>query len=435
MKQHFNFFSAILFVLFLGNLNAQQNWGACSQKLDVKNYTGMRFKLHGKLRAEVEDDSASAHLWLRVDKANGYNYFDDMQDRPVRSPEWKEYVLESTFKAGSEQIAFGAFCVLNGKFYVDNLVLEIETKKNKWTKVFSADFENGINELQPGIQSKGYGINPAYTARIVSDVKANANHCLEMEGVNVPNFGMNKKVGKFASVNGIKLYYEIYGQGHPLVVLHGNGGSIENASSFYPELMKTYQVIAVDSRAQGYSGDTQEALTYDLMADDVSKLLDQLNIDSAYVWGQSDGAILGLILAMDHPKKVGKVLAFGSNIQPDTLALYPRDVRNCMKYCNESKNPKEAKLNCLMAYYPNIPYSKLNRIKAPVLVMAGDRDMIRPEHTLKIFQNIPNSQLFIVPGATHGACWEKPELFLQMLHDFFDKPFSMPNSDGMMGEE
>jgi len=61
--------------------------------------------------------------------------------------------------------------------------------------------------------------------------------------------------------------------------------------------------------------------------------------------------------------------------------------------------------------------------------------MIRLEHTLKIFQNIPNSQLFIVPGATHGACWEKPELFLQTLHNFFDKPFTMPNSDGLIGGE
>lgn len=435
MKHPFSFLPTLLLILFFTTTHAQQNWGACSQKLAVKNYVGMRFKFHGRVRAELEDDSASAHLWLRVDKASGFNYFDDMQDRPVRHKEWKRYVLEGTFKEGSEQIAFGAFCVLNGRFYFDDLLLEIETKKNTWTTVYRADFENGINDLQPGIQSHDYGLNPAYTTNIVDDAGAKNNHCLEMSGKEVPNFGMNKKAGKFAEVNGIKLYYEIYGQGHPLLVLHGNGGSIENASRFYPELMKTYKVIAIDSRAQGYSGNSNEPLTYDLMASDINQLLNQLNIDSAYIWGQSDGAILGLLLAMDYPKKVSKVLAFGSNIQSDTLALYPKDVRSCIKTCRESKNAKEARLNCLMAYYPNMPYTKLHGIKAPVLVMAGDRDMIRPEHTLKIFQNIPNSQLFIVPGATHGACWEKPELFLQTLHAFFDKPFEMPNSDAMMGEE
>jgi pimeloyl-ACP methyl ester carboxylesterase len=423
-------------LLCFTKIQAQDNWGSYSQKLDVTQYIGMRFKFHGMVRTEVQDDSASARLWVRVDKPDGGNtFFDNMLYRPVRGKEWKEYTISGTIKEGSERMAFGALCMLNGKFYYDNLQLDIETQKNKWATVFSADFENNKNELQPGIQSRSYGINDLYKAAIVTDSKIKGGHCLEIEATHIPNFGSNKKIGKFAEVNGIKLYYEIYGEGHPLVVLHGNGGSIENAGNFYPELMKTYKVIAVDSRGQGYSGDTKEPLNYDIMASDVSKLLDQLNIDSAYVWGQSDGAILGLILAMDHPKKVSKVLAFGSNVQPDTFALYAQDVKICERTCRESKNAKEAKLNCLMTYYPNIPYSKLNSIKAPVLVMAGDRDMIRPEHTLKIFQNIPNSQLFIVPGATHGACWEKPELFLQTLHDFFDKPFSMPDSFGMMGEE
>ncbi len=434
MKSLFRLFAFCL--CCINTLQAQDNWVSYSQKLDIKQYIGRPFKFHALVRAEVGDDSASAHLWVRVDKtAGGSSFFDNMQYRPVRGKEWKEYTITGTIKEGSDKIAFGVLCFLNGQFYFDNLQLEIETQKNKWTSVFSTNFEDGNNTLQEGIQSGKWGVNHFYKNAIVTDAKTKNNHCLEVTGNNVPNFGGNKKAGNYANVNGIKLYYEVYGEGHPLVVLHGNGGSIENAATFYPELMKTYKIIAVDSRGQGNSGDTKEPLTYDIMASDVSKLLDQLNIDSAYVWGQSDGAILGLILAMDHPKKVSKVLAFGSNLQPDTFALYAKDVRICARTCRESTNLKESRLNCLMANYPNIPFSKLHTIKAPVLVMAGDRDMIRPEHTLKIFQNIPNSQLFIVPGATHGACWEKPDLFLQTLHNFFDKPFSMPNSDGMMGEE
>lgn len=413
-------------------LQAQESWTSYSKKIDIKPYIGKSFRFKAKLKTEVETDSASARLWVRIDMASGSNFFENMWKRPTRSVEWKEVSIEGKIKEKSEYAVFGALCELNGKFYYDDLIFEIETSPKKWTTLYANNFENNTDDLQAGIFSGNYGVNPLFRKNVITQ---NTNHCLIIEASGIIAYGQNKAAGRYAEVNGIKLYYEIYGQGHPLLVLHGNGGSIESASNFYPELMKTYKVIAVDSRAQGMSGDTKDPLTYDIMASDVAKLLDQLNIDSAYVWGQSDGAILGLILAMDHPKKVSKVLAFGSNIQPDTLALFAADVKACEKICKESKNAKEAKLNCLMTYYPNIPYSKLKTIKIPVLVMAGDRDMIRPEHTLKIFQNIPNSQLFIVPGATHGACWEKPELFLQTLHNFFDKPFTMPNSDGLIGGE
>jgi len=164
------------------------------------------------------------------------------------------------------------------------------------------------------------------------------------------------------------------------------------------------------------------------MASDVNTLLDQLHTDSVFIWGQSDGAILGLILAMDYPKKVKRVVACGSNIQPDSLALFPWALAVMHKTIASSKDPKEIKLNRMMLDYPNIPYEKLSQIKAPVLVVAGDRDMIRPEHTLKIFQHIPNSQLCIIPGATHGGAWENKEYFLKLINDFFNKPFRMPDT-------
>ena len=156
-------------------------------------------------------------------------------------------------------------------------------------------------------------------------------------------------------------------------------------------------------------------------------LLKELKIDSVYVWGQSDGAILGLILAMNYPGKVKKVLAFGANIQPDTTALFPWAVNAIAKAAKDTSNLKTKKLNQLMQDHPNIPFTGVSKINIPVLIMAGDRDAIRPEHTLKLFQNIPKSQLCILPGTTHGAAWEKRDLFLQILTDFFDKPFTMPS--------
>jgi pimeloyl-ACP methyl ester carboxylesterase len=431
MKHLLNLFAKTLCVLCLLNCSksrAQSHWVSYSQKIDVKKYIGQNFRFRAQVRAEVADDSAAARLWVRVDKTNGGNFFDNMDKRPVRNKIWKEYSIEGKINKGSEQAVFGVLCLLNGKFYFDNLVFEIETQKNTWTPLFAADFENNKNDLQPGIFINGFGLNSNFKAELIASSNDKATHCLLIEGSNIINYGQNKKAGNYASVNGIKLYYEIYGQGQPLLVLHGNGGSIENASSFYPELIKHYKVIAIDNRAQGNSGDTDEPLTYDKMASDINELLKQLHTDSVYIWGQSDGAILGILLAMDYPEKVKKVLAFGANIQPDSLAIFTWDIKSCEKICRESKDAKEVKLNRLMLDYPNFPYTKLHSIKAPVLIMSGDRDVIRPEHSLKMFQNIPNSQLCILPGTTHGACWEKPDLFLSILHEFFDKPFSMPDT-------
>lgn len=132
---------------------------------------------------------------------------------------------------------------------------------------------------------------------------------------------------------------------------------------------------------------------------------------------------------MKYPKKVEKLLAFGANIQPDSTATFSWSINSSKKIVKESLDAKEKKLNQLMLDYPNIPFSDLHQIKIPVLIMAGDRDAIRPEHTLKLFQNIPKSQLCIIPGATHGAPLEKKELFFKLLSDFFDKPFTMPTTE------
>jgi pimeloyl-ACP methyl ester carboxylesterase len=408
---------------------AQENWVAYSQKIETKGYEGHRFRWQGAVRAEIEDDSAWAGLWVRADKQKGVGFFNNMQDRPIRNRTWQTYTVEGKIDTGVYQLAFGALSIYNGKFYIDDVKLEIETEKNAWKTVFSADFEDNNNSLVQGIQRWGLGSNLLYKAEIQKGQAAQGNNCLLIEGKNVPNYGNNNKVGKYADVNGIKLYYEIYGQGQPLVVLHGNGGSIDNAAPHYAELIKKYKVIAIDNRAQGHSTDTDKPLTYDLMASDVNALLDQLGIDSVNVWGQSDGAILGLLLALDYPKKVKRVLAFGANMQPDSLAIFPWAINYIAKKAKTAKDEKERKLNVLMLDYPNVPYSKLAQIKAPVLIMVGDRDAIRPEHALKLFQSIPNSHLCIIPGATHGASWEKRELFMQLLNDFFEKPFEMPTTE------
>jgi len=411
------------------NTFAQDTWASWSTAIPTKGYEGMNFKLQARVKSAVDDDSAAAMLWARVDKLQGMGFFDNMGNRPVRSTDWKTYTIAGNIDPSATQLAFGALVDMNGKFYFDDFKVEVEKEKGQWVTIYSADFEKDMGGLSSGI-SKGAvstGHNDLFKASIQSDAAAGSKVLL-IEGSQVPNYGSNKKVGKFAELNGIKLYYEIYGDGPPLVVLHGNGGSIASASSHYPDLIKKYKVIAIDSRAQGRSTDTDKPLTYDQMASDVNALLDQLHIDSVFIWGQSDGAILGLVLAMDYPKKVKRVLAYGANIQPDSSAIYGWAVTAADRVIATSKDKKEVKLYTMMRDYPNIPYAKLHTITAPCLIMGGDRDVIRPEHLVKMYQNIPNSQLCILPGATHGGAWEQKERFLKILDDFFNKPFRMPDT-------
>ncbi len=425
------FIACLVLINISYSIQAQGNWASYSKKIDVKPYIGKNFRFKAKIKTSVATDSAAARLWVRIDMTTGYNFFDNMQKRPIRSVEWKEVSIEGKINEKSEYAVMGALCELNGKFYYDDLLFEIENSSNNWTPLYANNFEKNNDDLQAGIFISDYGINTHFKKSITTQ---NTNHCLMIEGSGIIAYGHNKETGHFAEINGIKLYYEIYGKGQPLLVLHGNGGSIENASPFYPDLIKHYQVIAIDSRAQGNSTDTNEPLTYDKMASDINELLTQLHIDSTYIWGQSDGAILGILLAKDYPKKVKKVLAFGSNMQPDSMAIFKWDIIATQHICEKSKDPKEVKLNRMMLDYPNVPYTELKKIKAPVLIMQGDRDMIRPEHSLKLFQHIPNSQLCILPGTTHGACWEKQTMFLSILHEFFDKPFTIPDSKEIYGE-
>ncbi|MFT3796356.1 alpha/beta fold hydrolase [Flavobacterium sp.] len=237
-------------------------------------------------------------------------------------------------------------------------------------------------------------------------------------------YGDNPEAGHYATVNGIKMYYETYGEGKPLLLLHGNGGSIKGHTGRIEHFKSKYKVIAVDSRAHGKTQDPGDTLTYEKMTADINALLDYLKIDSCYVWGQSDGGIIGLELAIDYPKKVKRLAVFGANVQPDSTAVFPELLRWVDKTLATAKNDNERRLLLLLKNHPHIEYAALAKIKVPVLVMSGDRDAIKLEHSIKIFQNIPKANLFIMPGATHFGSYEKTDLFFKVLDDFFTAPFS-----------
>ncbi|MCJ7447197.1 MAG: alpha/beta hydrolase [Bacteroidales bacterium] len=239
------------------------------------------------------------------------------------------------------------------------------------------------------------------------------------------NYGNNPANGGCKRINGINLYYEIYGSGKPLVLLHGSGGSIIGQTDRIEYFKKYFKVIAIDSRAHGKSIDTSNnSLTYVQMAYDVKVLLDSLQIDSAYVWGQSDGGILGLLLAINYPNKLAKLATFGANIFPGNKAVFDEINKMVIDSLKITKDIHTKRLYSLLAYQPHITEKQLSEIKCPVLIMTGDRDAIRLEHSIKIFNNIPNSNLFVMPGATHYGSYQKPDLFNAVLIDFLNSPFS-----------
>ncbi len=240
---------------------------------------------------------------------------------------------------------------------------------------------------------------------------------------NKVEYGNNFKAGHYANVNGINLYYETYGSGKPLIMLHGNGGSIEAFSKQIPFFEKYYRVIAIDSRLQGKSSGSPDSISYDLMASDFNALLNQLHIDSAYVLGWSDGGINGIIMALKYPDKVKKLAVSGANTVPDSTAFKYIDILDMKNFVEHDTTASkiEIALNKMMLYEPNISYDSFRHIQCPVLIMAGDHDVIKPEHTIKIFQSISGAELCIFPNSHHNALQEHPVLFNQTIFTFFRK--------------
>ena len=237
------------------------------------------------------------------------------------------------------------------------------------------------------------------------------------------SYGNNPQAGHYTQINGIQLYYETYGSGEPLIMLHGNGGSIDAFRYQIPFFAKYYQVIAIDSRLQGKSGGSPDTISYELMASDFCALLDYLHIKSANVLGWSDGGIDGIIMAMKCPEKVKKLAISGANTVPDSTAVTNADIQGMKNFvANPGKASKtDVALTQMMIDQPNISYTDLGKISCPVLVMAGDRDMIKAEHTLKIYQSIPGASLCIFPDSNHGVCQQHPDLFNATVLTFLSK--------------
>jgi pimeloyl-ACP methyl ester carboxylesterase len=244
-------------------------------------------------------------------------------------------------------------------------------------------------------------------------------------------YGRNKDAGKYYDIRGFKMYCEVYGSGDPLLIIHGNGGEINNFVKQIPYFSKKYKVIVADSRSHGKSKDSGDSLTYEMMADDYAELLTNMGVDSSFVIGWSDGAIIGLLLTMRHPQKVGKLIITGANLRPDTTAVSPAIHRKVVATYNMIKEKQDKnemdktvfKYFRLLVEQPNIPPQDLHKIKVPVLVIGGDHDVILPSHTLEIFQNTEKGYLWIIPGSGHSTPVIFSEEFNSEADSFLRAPY------------
>jgi pimeloyl-ACP methyl ester carboxylesterase len=259
-------------------------------------------------------------------------------------------------------------------------------------------------------------------------------------GTDKSEFGSNN--GNVISINGKKIYYEEYGHGTPLLLLSGGGinRSIRDFGKCIPGLSKHYRVIALDTPGQGRSEQT-DSLSYDLLTDFMSQMIDSLKIDSCYVMGWSDGAIVSLLLADRRPEKIKKAIAVGANngmrgfvipdgvtldsIKPPSLDYWATQNEKDIEWYNALTPKKDWKkmvnnINRMVYDKEYFPTSVYNGINIPVMIVLGDRDMISIEHGLEMNKLIRNSQYCVLPNTTHEVFTERPDLINKIAIDFFE---------------
>lgn len=251
--------------------------------------------------------------------------------------------------------------------------------------------------------------------------------------------------GTWASANGVKLYYELRGNGPPVVLLHGGLNTVETSfSRVLPDLLRKHKVVAIEQVGHGHTADPDRPFTYPNMAADTAALLGQLALGPADLVGWSDGGIVALLVASAHPRLVRRVVVSGVNTRLDGLP--PDSVKWLRETTDEAlvkmlrKELREAydhaspdgpahwpivvaKVKRLWQTPVTVEKAQLAAIEAPVLVIAGDQDKFAtPEHSVEIFRSLRRARLWIAPGTGHDTFNSRAAWLLPVVEDFLDSP-------------
>lgn len=343
-----------------------------------------------KLYAKLKDVAHHVDFSIRIDDQDYdmLQYKNSLKTRISGNVDWQQYSLTLPLSHEARRICFWPALYGTGKLWIDDVQILID----------------GVDISQ---------------AKIKRDYNPNAPQPI--------NYGGNIAASGKVKVKDAELYYETYGKGQPLLLLHGNSQSISVFKKQIKAFSKNYKVIAVDTRGQGKSTDASTGpLSYDLYADDMKILLDSLHIGKANILGWSDGGNTGLIMAAKYPKYINKLAITGACTNPNeaVAASTLEEVRKAiesLKTKQDVKSKYQVRLFTMLLTEPHITAFDLKKIKAPVLVMAGEKDMILEKHTKFIAANIPKSQLFIFKGASHYVPVEKVSEFNTEVLTFFNQ--------------
>jgi pimeloyl-ACP methyl ester carboxylesterase len=251
-----------------------------------------------------------------------------------------------------------------------------------------------------------------------------------------------------AAVNGVELYYEIHGDGPPLVLLHGAMGTIESCfERLLPRLAAGRRVVAVELQGHGRTPDVDRPLTYEDMADDVAGLIRLLDIAPTDVAGYSMGGVVALQVAVRHPALVRRIASFGGTsyrpdgAYPEIMEAFdagpPEDLTGSTwheAYVRVAPDPEAwpalvAKVNALDSGWAGFPPEDVAAVRAPALLIIGDADLVRPEHVVEMFRllgggvpgdlvGVPPSQLAVLPGTTHVGMLDHVDWLHSMIERF-----------------
>ena len=258
----------------------------------------------------------------------------------------------------------------------------------------------------------------------------------------------------YVNVNGLKMYYEVYGQGKPIVLLHGAFMNIPmNWTHIIPLLYKDRKVIVMELQGHGRTRDIDRAFSYEGMADDVSGLLKHLKVDSADIVGYSMGGGVAFQFAIRHPEQVRRLVVLSGTYRhdgwwPEVEAMWPTFTADMFKgspiekqYDSLGNDPAHFPIfvkKLMQADINKYDWSKeVKAIKAPIFMAIGDADGVRYEHALELFRakgggkmgdmgGMPASRLAILPGTTHIGMMQRTSWLIPMITDFLDADLNAP---------